>query len=50
MRQKQKNTYYPKIEMVKYLLLFDQKDQNKSWLNFNTASKVWKLPGPVSSH
>ena len=47
MKQKRKNTYDPKIETVKYLVLFYQKDQNKSWLNFNTASKVCKFPWPV---
>ena len=30
MKQKQKNKYDPKIETVKYLVLFDQRDQNKS--------------------
>ena len=30
MRQKRKNKYDPKIATVKYLVLFDQKDQSKS--------------------
>ena len=47
---KNKEDYDPKIEMVKYLGLFDQKDQNKSWLIFNTASKMCKFPGLVSSY
>ena len=38
-----------KTETVKYLVLFDQKDQNKSWPNFNTASNVSKLPGLIFS-
>ena len=50
MKQKQKNTYDPKIETVKCLVLFDQKDQNKGQLNFNTASKVCKFTGIVPSH
>ena len=50
MKQKRKNKYDPKIETVKYLVLFDQNDQNKSWLIFNTASKVCKFPGLVSIH
>ena len=40
MKQTRENTYDPKIEVVKYLVLFDQEDQNKSWPTFNTASKV----------
>ena len=47
MKQKRKNKFDPKIEMVKYLFLFDQKDQNNNWLNFNTASKICKFPGLV---
>ena len=35
---------------MKYLVLFDQRDQNESWLNFNTDSKVCKIHGLVSSH
>ena len=50
MKQKRKNMYDPKIGTVKYLALFDQKDQNKSRLNFYTASRVCKLSGIVSSH
>ena len=50
MEQKRKNMYDPKIETVKYLVLSDQKDQNKSWLIFNTASKVYEFPGLVSNH
>ena len=30
MKQKQKYKYDPKIKTVKYLVLFDQNDQNKS--------------------
>ena len=30
MKQKRKNKYDSKIDTVKYLLPFDQKDQNKS--------------------
>ena len=29
MKQKQKNTYDPKMETVKYLVLFDQRDQKR---------------------
>ena len=35
-----KNKYDPKIEAVKYLELIGQ---NKIWLIFNTASKVWNF-------
>ena len=47
---KTKNMYGSRIEMAKYLLLFYQNHQNKSWLNFNTASKVCKFSGLVSTH
>ena len=47
---KTKKKYDPKIETFKYLVLFDQRDQNKSWLVFNNDSKVCKFPGLVSSH
>ena len=50
MEQKWKNKYDNKIETVKYLVRFYQKSQNKSWLIFNNASKVYKLPGLVYSH
>ena len=50
MKQQQKNKYDPKIETVKYLVLFDQKDQNKSWLIFNTDSKMCKFSGLVYRH
>ena len=41
--------YDPKIKTVKYLVLFDQKDQNNLPV-FNTASKVCKISGLASSH
>ena len=50
MKQKQKNMYDPKIKTVKYLVLFDQKDQNKSILNFRNASKVGKCTRLGSIH
>ena len=50
MKQKRKIRYDPKIETVGYLARFDQKDQNKSWLVFNTAWKVCSFPGLVASH
>ena len=37
-KTKIKNRYDPKFETVKYLAPLDQKEQNKSWLIFNTAS------------
>ena len=45
--EKWKNKYYPKIKTVKYLELIDQ---DKFWIIFNTASKIWKFPGLESSH
>ena len=50
MKQKRKRKYDPKTEMIKHLALLEQKDQNKSRLYFNTASKVCKFSGPVSIH
>ena len=47
---KTKNMYDPKSKTVKYLVLFDKKDQNNTSLNFNTASKMCESTGLVSSH
>ena len=49
MKQKRKNKYGPKIETVKCLVILYQKDQNKSWLIFNTASKFCTFTSLVSS-
>ena len=50
LRKINKNKYDPKIETVRSLALFNQKDQIKSWLIFNTTSKVCKFTGHASSH
>ena len=50
MKQKRKNKYDPKIKTVKYLVIFYQKNQTKSWPVFNTASKVYIFPVLVSGY
>ena len=47
---KNEKKHDPKIETVKYLVLFNQKDQNESWIIFKTALKLCKFPDIVSSH
>ena len=50
LRKINKNKYDPKIETVRSLALFNQKDQNKSRQILNTTSKVCKFTGLVSSN